>query len=366
MYLENLETLKKALISLQAEDSIKSFLLFCADKDAPLSDEIEEVLRLNSKPLAGGIFPEIISLGQRYVEGFLLISMPEHIDTFLYEEKNSFQDFIKHIKLVQIKSDAEHFTLFTFVNAFWSKKKKFLTKLYDYLGPFVNYLGGGAGSLSFKSKPCIFYNQRVVENAAVLGLMRKHSHIGVAHGWKSISEPIKVTETSGNEIISLNWKPAFEVYKNLIYSHSRQDISSDNFFDVAKSYPLGLVRFGDEMIIRDPFATVDGKLIIVDEVPSGEYIRIMHGDIDSLVNGANRAFMQAHKNDYSKLGEKFCIDCISRVLFMNDDFDKELMVLNQNSLANGILSLGEIANPGNSTLEIFNKTAVVAQWKKTS
>jgi hypothetical protein len=366
MYLASIQDVRTVLDEYQTREAIQSILLFCADREAPSTQELEDVLAFNKKALIGGIVPEVISEGTRFEKGFLLMGLSNELDTFVFEDKDSIHSFIDEVKDVQAKNESDYFTLFTFVDAFWLKKKYFLSKLYDHLGPFVNYLGGGAGSLSFQSKPCIFHNQKVYHNAAVLALMKKQTAIGVAHGWKSISDPIKVTETQGNEIISLNWKPAFEVYQQLIYSHSQQTITEDNFFEIAKSYPLGLVRFGDEMIIRDPYATLGGNLKIVDEVPFGEYIRIMNGDMESLLSGARKAFVDSSKFDFTDEIEKFCVDCISRVLFMNKDFNKELLILNQSKPANGILSIGEIANPGNSTLEIFNKTVVVAQWKKTS
>jgi hypothetical protein len=64
--------------------------------------------------------------------------------------------------------------------------------------------------------------------------------------------------------------------------------------------------------------------------------------------------------------ENLFIDCISRVLFMREDFNKELAILNRNQPINGILSIGEIANPGSSNLALFNKTVVASQWKKTN
>ena len=234
--------------------------------------------------------------------------------------------------------------------------------LYDAIGPFVDYLGGGSGSLSFNSFPCVFANQKIIENGAVIGAMVKNLSLGVAHGWHPISHPIKVTKTEGNTILSINWKPAFSVYKELVESHSNKKIEQENFFEIAKSYPLGLVKLDDEMIIRDPYATINETLLIVDEVPEGEYIRIMHGNMNSLLEGAKSAVKQAaiyKKDEFTQI----CIDCISRVLFMQDEFSQELLYLNQKQLANGVLSIGEIANPINAPLELFNKTVVVAQWK---
>jgi len=118
------------------------------------------------------------------------------------------------------------------------------------------------------------------------------------------------------------------------------------------------------MTIRDPYATEDGKLHIVDHVPEGEYIRIMNGNMNSLLEGAQKAVSAASAQSQNVDSEHFCVDCISRVLYMQDDFSKELDLLNKDKPMNGVLSIGEIANPGDTVLELFNKTVVVAKWNK--
>lgn len=362
MYLPNINSLNKALTELQQDSMVLSILLFAADKNPCTFSEIENALRLNFKPLIGGVFPEIIADGERKNSGFLVIPLYEvmqviHIET--NDEIATAQQL--ETKLTPISESTD--SVFCFVNALWTQKTVFMNSLYDELGPFVHYLGGGAGSLSFQSFPCLFCNQFIFENGAVLGSINSNMSIGVAHGWHAISDPIKVTEVKGNTIVSLNWKPAFEVYKHYAEGHSNQIFTSDNFFDIAKSYPLGLVKLDDEMIIRDPYAQENGHLHIVDLVPEGEYIRIMHGDMTSLLEGASNAVSNSENSEFQHFTQ-FCIDCISRVLFMQNDFEEELKYLNKNQKANGILSIGEIANPGNAALELFNKTVVVAQWNK--
>lgn len=358
MHLPTLSELRIALADIQTDESTRSLLLFgCADDRMSVSD-LEAVLALNHKPLIGGIFPEIIAEGARRQTGFVLIPLQATVDVHLIDDAS-------HVHDVADSHGAQTESMFCFVNAFWSEKREFLNQLYDAFGPFVNYLGGGSGSLSFQSMPCVFANTTVAEHAAVIGLTHAPITIGVAHGWHPISDPIKVTNTDGNTVISLNWRPAFEVYSTLIASHSGKTITEESFFDIAKSYPLGLVTMDDEMRIRDPFATENGALKIVDEVPEGEYIRIMHGDMESLLAGATHAMGLSTIDSPSQL-ESLCIDCISRVLFMQDEFSQELSILNSQGSINGILSIGEIANPGQSALEVFNKTVVVARWAKTN
>jgi hypothetical protein len=363
MYLKDRDTLKEALLDIQLEQSIQGVLLFGCDKNNIPQIELEAILKVNGKPLLGGIFPEIIADGERKGVGFVLIPLYEFIDICVYETNKEDKDEKPDVESCLIDAAKDIAGVFCFVNALWEQKTSFMYHLYDELGPFVNYLGGGAGSLSFKSFPCVFANHKVIEHGAVIGLTRNPLSIGVAHGWLPISEPIKVTETCSNTVISLNWQPAFEVYKSKVELHSKKTITEENFFEIAKSYPLGLVRLDDEMIIRDPYSTERGMLNIVDEVPGGEYIRIMHGNMASLLEGANSAVSKSKINTQDEITQ-FCIDCISRVLFMQEEFTEELSFLNQNQTANGILSIGEIANPGNASLELFNKTVVIAQWKK--
>ncbi|MCP3900644.1 MAG: histidine kinase, partial [Desulfobacteraceae bacterium] len=227
-----------------------------------------------------------------------------------------------------------------------------------------NYIGGGAGSLSMVSKPCLFSNDGLLMDSAILAFFELDSGIGVSHGWESISGPYRVTEADHNIIKTLDFKPAFEAYSDAILEHSGLNIAKDHFFDIAKEYPFGIAKLGAERIVRDPIKVFDnGNIMCVGEVREGSFVDILNGDAESLIAAAGHAkqLSMKAKKDTTKNDMALFIDCISRVLFLEDKFTDEITeVWSEDLPLVGACTIGEIANSGNDYLEFYNKTAVVA------
>ena len=128
-----------------------------------------------------------------------------------------------------------------------------------------------------------------------------------------------------------------------------------------------MVKEGSESVIRDPlFANEKGELICVGEVEENTMVNIKKGDQQSLINAAEQATEEALTNS-KELKETFIIDCISRVLFLEDDFQKEINIVCETirkkypkTPISGALTLGEISSFGNGYLEFYNKTIVIA------
>ncbi len=363
-FANNLDILEQQLNECAENELFKSVLLMVADQGHPEKEEITPLLAAFPKPLIGAVFPELIHESKRVKTGFLLVPLAFALKSVVFDLSDHGSD---HTMLMEnIFGGSETLRkqgLFVFADALATHKNDFIQELFNYFGNTVKYLGGGAGSLTFKPFPCIFHNSGVFENAAVVGLFDKPLSIGVAHGWSPIGKPLRITKAEGNRIHGIDWTPAFETYKKWVEDHSGVTINEDNFFDVAKSYPLGMIKLDSEMVIRDPFMAENGVLHIVDEVPEGEYVRIMHGNMDSLLEGAESALNIAMKHEKCIKGKMFfCFDCISRVLYMQDSFTKELDIITHDQKISGVLSIGEIANSGETFLEIYNKTIVIALW----
>ncbi|MFC1653186.1 FIST C-terminal domain-containing protein [Planctomycetota bacterium] len=135
------------------------------------------------------------------------------------------------------------------------------------------------------------------------------------------------------------------------------------FFDIAKSYPFGINKLGTEKIVRDPIKVGDDEeLICVGEVPQEAYVHILTGDATSLVSAAQHALTlsEASLTTAAEQRTTLFIDCISRVLFLEDEFDRELQAVSRAGVPLiGALTLGEIANSRKDYLEFYNKTSVV-------
>ncbi|UMB60872.1 FIST C-terminal domain-containing protein [Lutibacter sp. A80] len=360
---KNITSLKHYLIKLDNDENVKSVLFFMADKEHFSEQELTPVLKNIKKPIIGGIFPELIFKSTRKITGVLLIPLEFELNTQVIDLVTPTETIINQLEITQKNSIAPSSSLFVFYDAFSENKSSFIEVLFNFFGINPIYIGGGAGSLDFNSFPCIITNSGFHQNKAIIGWTNIKIAIGAAHGWESISFPLKVTKTDKNEIIDINWKPAFEIYKEIVELHSKKTFKANNFFTIAKSYPLGISKIDAEKVVRDPYKTVSNKLFLVDKIQEGEYIEIMNGDrktmLESAKNATDKAFSISNKKEINTI---FCIDCITRALYLDEDFKMELDTIGQKAKISGILSIGEIANTGESVLEIYNKTIAVAIW----
>ncbi len=382
-----IERLRTLMEDVSRNNQVKGLLILTCDDNGFTPDAIDTDLKDVSIPLFGGIFPAIIHDSEKLTKGTIIAGLSREPDVHVIPNisdtavdfdraiEDLMQESEKESKLLADKTDVgpDHRsleidrTMFVFVDGYSKRISSLIESLYSISGLGINYIGGGAGSidpsaLDMNTMPCLFTNDGLIQDSALLVLVNVKSGVGVSHGWHKISGPYKITESSGNVIKSLDWRPAFEVYRKIIKAHSGDIITPANFFDVAKSFPFGISRLGSEIIVRDPFSVDDdGFLHVATEIPQESFVDILSGDLDSLVNAAQKSSTRA-MDTYHGGPEKtvLLIDCISRALFFGDDFVREIeAVRQQNTPLIGALTLGEIANSGTDYMELYNKTCVV-------
>ncbi|MEM7034743.1 MAG: FIST N-terminal domain-containing protein [Chloroflexota bacterium] len=341
----------------------KGLLILSCDENGFDPDVVNEILNQMPIPILGGVFPEIIFQKEKMSRGTIVVGLAVEPDVQVIQGLSSIDLDYDEILDTAFPDLGSAKTMLLFVDGLSTRIAALIASLFNIFGLEINYLGGGAGSLSFEQKPCLFTNKGLLQDAAVMALLDIESGVGVQHGWRTISGPHRVTEAQGTTIKSLDWEPAFDVYRRVVEAASGKHFTNDNFFDIAKGYPFGINKINAEKVVRDPIMVGEGgQLICVGEVPEESYVDILQGNTTSLVEAARKALQLGQDTFEGTDTNQFnlFIDCISRVLFLEDDFQQELeAVYRQDTMLVGALTLGEIANNGRDYLEFYNKTAVI-------
>jgi hypothetical protein len=345
----------------------ETMAIYLAEHDME-TDILQLIASLNAQEVTffGGIFPGLIYGAEKKMTGALVHKFPCLSPPIVFQNLSS--KAYSYSGFSSIPFTNSNAPVIALVDGLTSNISYFIDYLNDHLGEKALFIGGGAGSLTLKQSPALFSKEGFFEDAAIICPLDYQAVVGVRHGWQQLHGPVVATRTEGTIIHELNWQPAFEVYQEVVEKDSGQRLTREGFFDIAKSYPFGIYRENKEDIVRDPIAVGEaGELICVGEVPSHTVLNILKGNKEHLLNAANHAMLDCGADQRPDAKQVFLVDCISRTLFLEDSFVKELEAVNKPLEASskkvplhGILSLGEISSPDRGILEFLNKTIVAS------
>jgi hypothetical protein len=231
-------------------------------------------------------------------------------------------------------------------------------------GGTYQFFGGGSGdNAQFRSTP-VFYGTEVISDAVVALeiLSNKPLGVGVRHGWQPASRKMRVTETEGMRLVSLNAMPAVEAFQ-------QQAQNTGQSFDPANPLPFFLhniigIDTGSGYKLRVPLAVdTAGAVLCAAEIPAGATVSLMRSSTESAAEAAADATSAALKqlNGYQPEVALF-FDCVATRLRMGKEFGFELAAL-QEALGLvhyiGCNSHGQIARSEGQFNGFHNCTAVV-------
>lgn len=360
--LEHLEQMVQNIFAESNPDGL--VILGCVDNNLDES-AADLYFRTLGKPVAGGLFPAVIHEQAVHHSGWLLYAVIGKMTV----------DCTQHISLTNTRSvnktqvtDASTITndevKLVVVDGHANGISSFLTQVYASSSVSTKFFGGGAGSLASTTTRCIICNAGLLRDAAVVIQLAGRSGIGVSHGWRATSPILRATSTSGNTVHELNFRPALDVYREIIQSEFNATIDPDDLIGSASMFPLGIRRMGGSIIVRDPIAaTEEGGLVCVGEFDDNCFVYVLTSGMDELLASTAHATQQAENDLVARVAQKIVFDCISRFLLMKDQFGDELAMLNNNDArVGGVLSIGEIASGSDGFLEFYNKTTAVAAF----
>lgn len=343
----------------EAARSPCTVVVLLAETGAPPLEDVRAALVGARSPCCGALFPAILLDGAVHREGAVVFALessrPPRLITGLGDE-----DF-----RVDLEAGGAEGAL-VLVDGLTTRPARFLAELYRFRGVGTHFFGGGAGSANLRPMPVLFTPEGVYQDAALLVEFDGPCQLGVAHGFELVHGPLLTTRTDGCVVREINWRPALDVYAEVLQDRCGVTVTPGNFAAAAQAFPLGLTRDKGDPVLRDPIAcTPDGGLVCVGEVPEHASFGIYRGDADGLIAAAGSAVDAGVGAGGARIG--FVADCISRSVLLGEGFDAELAAIRSRFAAGlpgarviGALTLGEISSVGDRYLEFLNKTCVVA------
>jgi len=232
--------------------------------------------------------------------------------------------------------------------------------------PFQQVVGGAAGDDgAFKATTVGGGPHAHGDGAAVLHTFsRTPWGVGVDHGLKATTRPMRVTRAARNVVHELDGRPAFDVYRE--YAEKKgvhlQPESAGAFLI---GNELGILVFDEIKRARAPLSVgADGSLSCAADIPEGAHVAILDGEPDSMVSAAKRAAEEALKNlKGARASAVLLFDCVCRGMILDRGFGREIEAIQTvfpNVPVAGLLTYGEIARFKGRLDGWHNTTAVVA------
>lgn len=226
------------------------------------------------------------------------------------------------------------------------------------------FFGGGAGDDAKFSKTYVFTNEEVLTDSLVALeiLSKKPLGIGVRHGWEEASQLMRVTESNGRTLISLNATPAVELFREFA-STTGQEFDEANPGSFFLHNVIG-IKTSNGYKLRVPLSiNKDGSIVCASDVPAGVTVAIMKTTSKSAIEAATDATEDAVKQmQGQESGVALVFDCVATRLRTGKEFSLELQavekVLGKTQLV-GCNTYGQISRVDRQFSGFHNCTAVV-------
>ena len=242
-------------------------------------------------------------------------------------------------------------------------------KLNIATGGLYQFVGGGAGDDAKFQSTHVFSGTHAYTDAAVALeiLSNKPIGVGARHGWVPAGPSMRVTESDGTRLVSLNGFPAVEIYRQHI-----EDLGLA--FDERNPLPHFLhhiigIDTARGHKLRVPLAVeADGALLCASDIPTGVLVSFMRIEAESAAQAAAAAAHDAVRQlGEHPIGAALFFDCVATRLRMGADFDQELSAVGRSlgtKIYGGCNTYGQIVRRDGQFNGFHNCTAVVCAFPR--
>jgi hypothetical protein len=190
-------------------------------------------------------------------------------------------------------ASAPHQVLMLLTDGLAGDQQEVVRGAHSVTGAGIPLVGGCAGDDLRMTATHQFFEGRVLRDAVVSVAIGSDAPlgIGVRHGWTAVGEPMLVTDSGSNRVNTLDDHPALDVYLDRLQAPAEARTDREAFIRFAVEHPIGMARrAGEEQVRWVPSADFETRsLVTVAEVPQGALVRLMAGDIDSVLAATDAA-----------------------------------------------------------------------------
>ncbi len=352
-----------------AESPGSSVLAFVSENDRASIPALQNQCNKVGLQLIGAVFPELLNGKNFYRHGAWLLHLNTPIAYRIVDKLSSLkpgaQGSLGQIAdMLSVCSSSENqTTLLVLFDAMVPTIETWMGAVYERFGRKVHYIGANAGSETFQPMPCLFDSENIYQDAVLTVCIPNISGGALAHGYNPPENILLATASQGNRIDSIDWRPAYDVYSELVHKEYGVQITPENFYQYGVHFPFGIIRATGEVLVRIPVALSDnGALFCVGEVPNNTVLTILRADsAESPVEDLTTPFA----NESCEFALVFY--CAGRRMHDRVRATKELGALSENTglPVIGALSLGEIGSSTRDGYPLFhNATIVCSPWSR--
>jgi len=364
-----IDGLRAAIETVAGTAGVHGLFILGADANGFTPRNLDPVLQAVPLPLFGGIFSSILHDQEVLETGTLVAGLRSEprvsVVSGLSGNLPDFDDVLD-----DALADVGDFrTMIVLVDGTATRVNTLLASLFNVFGLACSYCGGGAGSLSLDRRPCLLTGAGLIQDAALAVTLPAACGVGVKHGMRSVSGPHKITEAVGNTIVSLDWQPAYALFKGVIESQEAGRHQAPEVFPVDRHYAVAVNRLDAEKVVREPTRVGENdSLRFTCEMVEGEFVDVVRASQDSTIEAARQALLMA---DEAYDGEEppqtiLCFTCSARRKFLGPAFVEEVRAARRadRPLIGACTIGGEIANSGRDYLDYLNRTCVVGAFEE--
>jgi methyl-accepting chemotaxis protein len=204
------------------------------------------------------------------------------------------------------------------------------------LGPDVRLAGGAAADDLGRVAPLVGVGGACAEDALALAVLFSKTPVGVGvcHGQRTLSGPLRVTRAKGSIVHEVEGRPAWDVWREETRASALlRDLDPDLLGEhEIIGYLLNAeagIDDGAGLRIRAPLARgPDGSLAFACGIPEGTTIRITESDPASQIESAREAARRARRQvGDRRIAGALVFDCLCRRLILGRRLDEAVLAI---------------------------------------